>query len=55
MISTQELYNEITDMTVDEEEFYKVTGKTPSNHNTIILNISVIPVTRMKENRKVKW
>ena len=55
MISTQELYNEITDMTVDEEECYKLTGKTPSDHNTIILNTSVIPVHKMKENRKVKW
>ena len=54
MISTHGLYNEITYMTVDEEECYKLTGKTPSDHNTIILSTSVIAASRMKENGEVK-
>ena len=38
IITTQDMYNEILEMKVDEDECYKLSGKNPGDHNTIILN-----------------
>ena len=49
------MYNEILKMKVDEDECYKLSGKNPSAHNTIILNTMLAQQHSIKEKMEVKW
>ena len=55
IITTQDMYNEVLEMKVDEDECYKLSGKNPSDHNTIILNTMLAQQQSIKEKREVKW
>ena len=55
IITTNEMYDNVKDMIIDEEGCYKVKGKNESDHNTIILNTEVPVKLKVKTKRKPQW
>ena len=45
----------ITKMVIDEEELLKLKGKNSSDHNTILVNISIPKLDKTKTNRITGW
>ena len=45
----------ITHMTIDEEEKFVMAGKSPSDHNSIIVELQINKIEKQKQQKRVKW
>ena len=55
VLATRETKTWITEMIIDEDEMWKITGKNPSDHNTILLSLYIPCVDKGKTLKTITW
>ena len=55
VIAERSIEEEMDSMIIDEEGLMKIKGKTDTDHNTIVLNLNVHKIEKMKPEKHIHW
>ena len=55
VLSTQSVEKWIKQIVIDEQGLYKISGKNPTDHNTIIIDMEIPKLDHIKPTKRVGW
>ena len=55
VVASDEVVQIVSEMTIDENELYKVRGKNDTDHNTICIDLNINNLNKTKKKKKTDW